>query len=114
MDDVKYKVKKIRCGKPNCKACPHDGYVYVQVSCGGKPKTFYVGKLDKIIRASIDLLAQKLIQYMNENTKKHVWGIPKFRDVCCYDFDGLFDMNPKPFNDVLVYEYYYQLGIKLE
>lgn len=38
------KLRKIRCGKPECKKCPHGVYVYAQWKEKGKVKEKYLGK----------------------------------------------------------------------
>lgn len=37
------KFKEVRCGKKNCKKCPHKTYVYAQYRDGNQVKTKYVG-----------------------------------------------------------------------
>lgn len=38
-----YRIRKVRCGKKNCKKCPHAKYRYLVWRQGGKVKEKYVG-----------------------------------------------------------------------
>ena len=37
------KIKEVRCGKKNCKKCPHHIYAYAQYRVGKKVKEKYIG-----------------------------------------------------------------------
>lgn len=40
-----FQLKSIKCGKQECKKCPHDGYLYKVKKENGKTKSKYIGKL---------------------------------------------------------------------
>ncbi len=42
------KLRKIKCGKPGCKKCPHGAYVYAQWKEKGKVKEKYLGKYGEV------------------------------------------------------------------
>lgn len=45
--DVKLRRQHVRCGKSNCKKCPHGPYWYAYWWEGGRRRSRYVGKLEK-------------------------------------------------------------------
>lgn len=48
------KVKAVRCGKLNCRACPHAYYAYLIYYFLGKRQDKYLGKCDRYGRPIID------------------------------------------------------------
>jgi hypothetical protein len=40
---VTYRLETVKCGKPNCKACPHGPYWYAYFREGKKLKSRYIG-----------------------------------------------------------------------
>jgi hypothetical protein len=41
---VTYRLESVRCGKPNCKSCPHGPYWYAYFREEGKQKSRYIGR----------------------------------------------------------------------
>lgn len=41
---VTYRLETVRCGKPNCKSCPHGPYWYAYYRDGGKLRSRYIGR----------------------------------------------------------------------
>jgi hypothetical protein len=41
---VTYRLESVRCGKPNCKSCPHGPYWYAYYRDGGKLRSRYIGR----------------------------------------------------------------------
>jgi len=41
---VTYRLEKVKCGKPECKKCPHGPYWYAYFFLNGKTKSKYIGK----------------------------------------------------------------------
>lgn len=41
---VAYRLESVRCGKPNCKSCPHGPYWYAYFRDGGRLRSRYIGK----------------------------------------------------------------------
>lgn len=41
---VTYRLESVRCGKPNCKSCPHGPYWYAYHREGAKLKSTYIGR----------------------------------------------------------------------
>lgn len=54
-DGWSYRVKKIKCGKPTCKKCPHGPYLYRYRTEKGKTRCEYVGLLP-----GAEIVAQKI------------------------------------------------------
>ncbi|HWL64848.1 MAG TPA: hypothetical protein VNP73_02645 [Actinomycetota bacterium] len=43
-EKVTYRLESVRCGKPNCKSCPHGPYWYAYYRDGDRLKSRYIGK----------------------------------------------------------------------
>ena len=41
---VTYRLESVRCGKPNCKSCPHGPYWYAYFREGSKLRSRYIGR----------------------------------------------------------------------
>jgi hypothetical protein len=41
---VTYRLESVRCGKPNCKSCPHGPYWYAYFREGTKQRSRYIGR----------------------------------------------------------------------
>ena len=39
------RIKKVRCGKPRCKGCPHEIYVYIRYRDGKHVREKYLGSI---------------------------------------------------------------------
>ena len=44
LNSIVYRLEKVRCGKENCRTCPHGPYWYGYQRNNGKVVSFYVGK----------------------------------------------------------------------
>lgn len=42
--EVTYRLETVRCGKPNCKSCPHGPYWYAYFREGNKLRSRYIGR----------------------------------------------------------------------
>ena len=42
--EVSYRLESVRCGKPNCKACPHGPYWYAYFREGKRLRSRYIGR----------------------------------------------------------------------
>ena len=42
--EVSYRLESVRCGKPNCKSCPHGPYWYAYFREGKRLKSRYIGR----------------------------------------------------------------------
>jgi hypothetical protein len=42
--EVTYRLEAVRCGKPNCKSCPHGPYWYAYYREGAKLRSRYIGR----------------------------------------------------------------------
>lgn len=64
------KVKAVKCGKPQCKKCPHEWFVYAQWKEKGKVKEKYLGKYGEAETSQkISELAKQHPRVINEFTK---------------------------------------------
>jgi hypothetical protein len=43
-EGVSYRLESVRCGKPNCKSCPHGPYWYAYYREDGKLRSRYIGR----------------------------------------------------------------------
>ncbi len=43
IDGWTVRIKSVRCGKPNCRKCPHKFYAYAEKRIRGKLRTRYLG-----------------------------------------------------------------------
>lgn len=41
---VSFRVRMVKCARPECKKCPHGPYIYAVYRVGKKVKTKYIGK----------------------------------------------------------------------
>ena len=41
---ITYRLEDVRCGKPNCKSCPHGPYWYAYYREDGRLKSRYIGR----------------------------------------------------------------------
>ena len=42
--EVTYRLESVKCGKPNCKSCPHGPYWYAYYREGNRLKSRYIGR----------------------------------------------------------------------
>jgi hypothetical protein len=42
--EVTYRLETVKCGKPNCRSCPHGPYWYAYYREGDKLKSRYIGR----------------------------------------------------------------------
>jgi hypothetical protein len=42
--EVTYRLETVKCGKPNCRSCPHGPYWYAYYREGAKLKSRYIGR----------------------------------------------------------------------
>jgi hypothetical protein len=42
--EVTYRLENVRCGKPNCRSCPHGPYWYAYYREGKKLRSRYIGR----------------------------------------------------------------------
>jgi hypothetical protein len=43
-DKVTYRLESVRCGKPNCRSCPHGPYWYAYYREGDRLRSRYIGR----------------------------------------------------------------------
>lgn len=85
---VAYRCQYIRCGKANCKACPHGPYWYSFYRVNGKMKSEYHGKADPRIQQERDKPANRvdpLDAIFNRSTVSidlacQILGLPAIRE----------------------------------